>query len=74
MGSLSETSKTWIDGWETACRKIRGALTIVQEKINDPDANRELDALFSEIKKMEASGFSEMPTLIIDQGTMPSEQ
>lgn len=72
-GRIDELSKTWIDGWESACQRIRGILSESTLKVNDSEARAVLDGIFNQVSSLEKKAFHEMPTLISHNPSKPPE-
>ena len=62
---MDELSEKWIDGWQTACQKIKSIVSDSTLKINDAPSRLVVDEIFNQIAALEKRGFSEMPTLIV---------
>jgi hypothetical protein len=59
-----ETTNFWVNGWTTACKRLKSELNDAAQKVNDSEAQRTLDETFKIIDRMEKQAFSEAPTVI----------
>ena len=62
---LQEPTKSWIDGFRVACRKMKSAINEVGPQVMDREGRAALDKLWKEADRLELEALAEAPTRIV---------